>query len=298
MQHISYYLIALVIRLKGVKKVFSKTPIDYLKLRKDDIHSPKSSDVLSLKFHTIQIEKSSITEILPQEIPSENVILYCHGGASIYGPTDLNWNSIAKIVKGTNTKAYLVDYPKAPECQITETNRNIDAAYQYLLSKHEAKNIILLGDSMGGTLLILLVQKLIKGGKILPKTIILLSPVLDCSMNNPAIEVIDYQDIMLSKVGVISAKTMCAGEADLQSREISPLYGSFKNFIPTYIFIGENDIMRPDEELFVEKLKAENVPVKVFVGKGMPHIWAFLPIMKEAKVALKQMIDVILKLQF
>ena len=139
MQHISYHLIALIIRLKGVKKVFSKAPIDYLKLRQDDIHSPKSSDVLGLKFHTIQIEKSLITEILPQENPSENVILYCHGGASIYGPTDLNWNSIAKIVKGTNTKAYLVDYPKAPEHQITETNRNIDAVYQYLLSKHEAK---------------------------------------------------------------------------------------------------------------------------------------------------------------
>ena len=298
MQHITYYLIALVIKLKGVKKVFSKVPIDYLKLRKDDIHSPKSSDVLGLKFHTNQIEKCLVTEILPQENPSKNVILYCHGGASIYGPTDLNWNSIAKIVKGTNTKAYLVDYPKAPEHQITETNRNIDAIYQYLLSKHEAKNIILLGDSMGGTLLILLVQRLIKNSKILPKSIILLSPVLDCSMNNPAIEVIDYQDIMLSKVGVISAKTMCAGEVDLQSREISPLYGSFKNFIPTYIFIGEDDIMRPDEELFVEKLKVKNVPVEVFEGKGMPHIWAFLPIMKEANVALKQMIDVILKPQF
>lgn len=295
MQHITYYLIALVIRLKGVKKVFSKTPIDYLKLRKDDIHKPKSSDVLDLNFQTLLIEKSLITEILPKENQSENIILYCHGGASIYGPTDLNWNSIAKIVKSTNIKAYLVDYPKAPEHQITEINQNIDAVYEHLLSKHHAKNVILLGDSMGGTLLILLVQRLIKSGKSLPKTVILLSPVLDCSMTNPDIEVIDKQDIMLSKAGVISAKKMCAGEVDLQSSEFSPLYGSFKNFIPTYIFMGENDIMQPDEALFVSRLKAENIPVEVFEGKGMPHIWAFLPVMKEANVALKQMIEVILK---
>lgn len=298
MQHVTYYLIALVIKLKGIKKIFSKTPVDYLKLRKDDIHTPKPSDVLGLKFHTFQIEKSLVTEILPKKNQSGNVILYCHGGASIYGPTGINWNSIAKIVKRTNTKAYLVDYPKAPEHQITETNQNIGAVYEYLLREHQAKNIILLGDSMGGTFLILLVQRLIKNGKPLPKSIILLSPVLDCSMNNPAIEVIDNQDIMLSKVGVISAKIMCAGEMDLRSSEISPLYGSFKNFIPTCIFIGENDIMRPDEELFVEKLKADIIPVEVFEGKGMPHIWAFLPVMKEANMALKQMVEVILRLQF
>jgi acetyl esterase/lipase len=295
MKHITYYLIASVIKLKGVKKIFSKAPIDYFKLRKDDIHSPKTSDVLGLKFHTIPLEKSLITEILPDENLSENIILYCHGGASVYGPTDLHWNSIAKIVKATNTKAYLADYPKAPEHKITEINQNIDAVYEYLLSKHETEKIILLGDSMGGTLLILLVQRLIKNGKVLPKSIVLLSPVLDCSMSNPKIGAIDNQDIMLSKIGVVSAKKMCAGNIDLQNPEISPLYGSFKNFIPTYIFTGENDIMRPDELLFVEKLKSHNIPVEVYEGKGMPHVWAFLPIMKEANAALKQMIEIVLK---
>jgi acetyl esterase/lipase len=297
MRHITYYLVALVIKLKGVKKIFSKAPIDYLKLRKDDIHSPKSGDVLGLKFTTIQLGKSLITEIVPDENLSESVILYCHGGASVYGPTDLHWNSIAKIVKGTNIKAYMVDYPKAPEYKITEINQNIDAVYEYLLSKHQAEKIILLGDSMGGTLLILLVQRLIKHGKALPKSIVLLSPVLDCSMNNPEIEVIDNQDIMLSKIGIVSAKTMCVGDIGLQNPEISPLYGSFKNFISTYIFIGENDIMRPDEIVFIEKLKANNILVEVSEGKGMPHVWAFLPMMKEANLAFKQMIQIVLKSQ-
>jgi acetyl esterase/lipase len=290
MNHITYYLIAWVIRLKGVKKTFSKAPIDYSKLRKDDIHTPKAGDLLGLNFNTVQIEKSLVTEILPNQVQSENVILYCHGGASVYGPTDMNWNSIAKIVKETGTKAYLVDYPKAPEHQINEINENVDAVYNFILSKYSSDKIILLGDSMGGTLLILLVQRLIKRVKPLPKTIILLSPVLDCSMTNPNVEVIDKQDIMLSKVGVISAKKMCAGHIDLKSPEISPLYGSFKHFIPTYIFIGENDIMQPDETLFVTKLKAENIP-----GKGMPHIWAFLPVMLEAKIALKRIINIIVE---
>ena len=77
------------------------------------------------------------------------------------------------------------------------------------------------------------------------------------SMENPIIDHIESKDIMLSKSGVISAKRMCAGSVDLKNSIISPLYGPFKNFIPTYIFIGENDIMKPDAELFVEKLKKE-----------------------------------------
>lgn len=295
MKSLTYYLLSSVIKLKGVKKIFSELPIDYQILRKDDIHSPTKRDVLGLDFQSFMIKKSKITEIFPKEESSEYVVIYCHGGASVYGPTDLHWNSIAQIVKQTNIKAFLVDYPKAPEHQITEINENIDAIYDDILTKYSSKNIILLGDSIGGMLLILLVQRLIKNTKPLPKSIILLSPVLDASMTNPAIEKIDELDIMLSRKGVLSAKTMCAGNISLQSDEISPIYGSFKNFIPTYLFTATHDIMYPDTELFIQKLRAENIPIHVYEGEGMPHIWAFLPVMSEAKKALNQMIDILKK---
>ena len=296
MKSLTYYLLSIVIKLKGIKKIFSELPIDYQKLRKDDIHSPTKKDVLGLDFRSFMIKKSKVTEIFPKGEPSENVIIYCHGGASVYGPTDLHWNSIAQIVKQTNIKVFLVDYPKAPEHQIIEINENIDAIYNDILTKYSSKNIILLGDSMGATLLILLVQRLIKNSKPLPKTIILLSPVLDASMTNPDIETIDNLDIMLSRKGVLSAKTMCAGNISLQSDGISPIYGSFKNFIPTYLFTATHDIMYPDTELFIQKMRAENIPIHVHEGEGMPHIWAFLPVMSEAKKALNQMIDILKKL--
>lgn len=293
MKSLTYYLLSTVIKLKGIKKTFSKDPIDYPKLRKDDIYSPSKRDILELDFQSFMIKKSKITEILPKEEPSENVILYFHGGATISGPSDLHWNSIAQIVKQTNIKAFLVDYAKAPEHQITEINENIDAIYDDILLKYSSKSIILLGDSAGGMLLILLVQRLIKNCKPLPKTIILLSPVLDASMTNPAIDDIEKFDIMLSRKGVISAKKMCSGNISLQSEEISPIYGSFKNFIPTYLFTATHDIMYPDTEIFIQKMRAENIPIHVFKGEEMPHIWAFLPVMSEAKKALNQVIDVL-----
>ena len=295
MKSLTYYLLSTVIKLKGIKKTFSRLPIDYQKLRKDDIHSPNKKDVKGLDFQSFMIKKSKVTEIFPKGESSENVIIYCHGGASVYGPTDLHWNSIAQIVRQTNIKVFLVDYPKAPEHQIIEINDNIDAVYDDILTKYLSKNTILLGDSMGATLLILLVQRLIKNSKPLPKSIILLSPVLDASMKNPEIENIDKLDIMLSRKGVLSAKTMCAGNISLQSEEISPIYGNFKNFVTTYLFTATYDIMYPDTEIFIQKLRAENIPIYVYEGEGMPHIWAFLPIMSEAKKALNQIINILKK---
>ncbi|MCU0467246.1 MAG: alpha/beta hydrolase [Arcicella sp.] len=293
MKSLTYYLTATVIKLKGIKRIFSNHPIDYQTLRKDDIHTISRKNVLSLEFQSFNIEKTTVTAVFPKSKSSENIILYCHGGASVYGPTELHWNSIAQIVKQTNIKAFLVNYPKAPEHQITEINQNIDAVYNDILTQYAPKNIILLGDSMGATLLLLLVQRLIKRNQPLPKSIVLLSPVLDASMTNPAIEIIDKVDIMLSRKGVISAKTMCAGNISLKSEEISPLYGSFQKFIPTYLFIATHDVMYPDAEIFIQKLRAENVPVYIVRGEEMPHIWAFLPVMSEAKKALNQLVDIL-----
>ena len=106
----------------------------------------------------------------------------------------------------------------------------------------------------------------------MPKCIFLISPVTDCSLTNPEILLKDKKDSMLSRNGVLSAKLMCARNIDLKSEVISPLYGSFKNFITTNLFIAENDIMQPAQELLVDKMIAENVNLKVYRRQEMPHI--------------------------
>ncbi|GAA4380615.1 alpha/beta hydrolase [Hymenobacter koreensis] len=295
MPSLTYYLTASVIKLKGLKKTFSESPINYARLRKDDVHHPTKKHTLGLPFRTFAVGQASITEITPNEVSNPDVaILYCPGGAFVYGPTEINWHSIATLVKQTRLRAYLVDYPKAPENQIEAINRSIDEVYAHLLGQYEARNIILIGDSVGATLLTLLVQRLLQQPtRELPNSLILVSPVADASLSNPAIAAVDRQDIMLSVPGALSAKRMCAGDLDLCSPDISPLYGTFQGFIPTQIFIAERDIMRPDAELLAEKLRNAGAPLRVVRGAGMPHIWPFLPVMREAKQALNHIAQTI-----
>lgn len=293
MKSITYYIVAFAIWLKQTKKIFSNDPIDYKRLRKDDIKIPSKKHLFGLPFKSIKINNCLITELFPKGTVSNKVILYFHGGALVYGPTLLHWNAISRIVKDTNTRAFLVDYPKAPEHQIKEVNEAIDSIYKFILTSHSPENIILMGDSAGATLAILLIQRLIKKQHSLPSAAILISPVLDCSMSNPAISSIEPNDLMLSRKGVISAKSMSAGNIDLRNEEISPLYGCFKDFVPTYLFTATHDIMYADAKLFEKKLIDENAKIEVTVGEGMPHIWPLLPIMIESRIALRKICKIV-----
>jgi acetyl esterase/lipase len=71
------------------------------------------------------------------------------------------------------------------------------------------------------------------------------------------------------------------------------LYGSFKGFPDTILFLAQKDILYPDAKLAEIKMEKSNVNIKVIEGENMPHIWPFLPVMKEAKTSLNQMIHLI-----
>ena len=281
----SYTIVALVFKLKGLKKIFSSSPIDYKRLRKEDVKKPKGS-FYKKKSLIFTVAETTITKIKSRN-KSDKVLLFFPGGAFVSGPTKLHWDALKKIHKETDYNIWLCDYPKAPEHKITQISKNIDAVYKLALQNYLSEKIIVMGDSVGGTLAIALLQRLINQQKELPLKNILISPVLDASMTNSAIGKLD---IMLAKVGVLSAKQMCAENNDLKAPIISPIYGSFTNFPETIVCIATQDIMCPDEELMIKKLKANNINYKVIYGEGMPHIWPLLPFLKEGKEALNKII--------
>lgn len=290
----SYYLTLLVIKIKGIKKTFSQSPIHYLELRKDDIHTPKSKFFKQKNTSTFSIAGTTITEIQNKN-PSNQLLIFIPGGAFVSGPAQHHWDTIEKIAKKTKYSIWVCDYPKAPEHKISEISRNFDAIYELALSKYKSANITLLGDSVGGTLIVALTQRLIKNNFALPAQLLLISPVMDASLTNPEIDEIDKKDPMLSKNGVLSAKKMCADEDDLKNINISPIYGDFNGFPKTVLFAAENDITFPDQLILCKKLEAAMVENTVFLGKGMPHIWPLLPVMKEASMALDEIIAILNK---
>ncbi len=288
----TYHLTLFVLKLKGLKKTFGQDPIDYKKLRKEDVHHPKKNFFKRINYLQFKISKTIVTEI-PQEQDSNKLLIFIHGGAFISGPAKHHWDSIKQIHQQTNYTIWLCDYPKAPESKIDEISKNLDEVYRQATEKYHPQEIVLLGDSVGGTLATALTQRLLQEKTPLPAKLILISPVLDATMTNSEIDAIDKTDPMLSKPGVLSAKKMCALANDLDNEMISPIHGDFHDFPKTILFLAENDITYPDQKRLVQKLKNAQVDTEIILGKGMPHIWPLLPVMKEATLALKKMIGLL-----
>jgi acetyl esterase/lipase len=184
----------------------------------------------------------------------------------------------------------MCDYPKSPENKIS---KNINSIYNAALEQFQPNKISFIGDSVGGTLIASLTQRLILKDIRLPKKNILVTPIMDASMSNPEIGKIDDIDPMLSKIGILSAKKMCAENNDLKKVMISPLFGSFDKFPHTILFLAENDIFYPDQKLAVKKFINAKINFELIEGKNIPHIWPFLTVMKEAKISLNEIIRII-----
>lgn len=290
MPSLTYRLTLLVLRLKGIKRIFSQDPIPYQKLRKDDIHKPKGSFFKTHIQRIFQVGDTTVTA-MGHDQDSPRLLIFLHGGAFVSGPAQHHWDTARQICQQRDHIIWICDYPKAPEHQIREISANVDAIYTEALTFYEATNITIIGDSVGGTLATALTQRLVTNGIPAPGRLILVTPVVDATMSNPEIATIDQKDPMLSKVGVLSAKQLCAGNTDLSDPMISPLHGEFKGFPPTLLFLASYDIMYPDGKRAVTKMKEAGVSLTVIEGEQMPHIWPFLPVMKEAGMALEEIIE-------
>lgn len=294
MKSLSYYLTLLIIKIKGVKRDFSNDPVDYQRLRKGNVASPDPKKFRPHSFRKFFVAGAEISEIIPER-ESDSLLLFCHGGAFIYGPVDYHWDAAKTLVIQTESTVWMVNYPKAPEKNIQSISQNINKVYAAAVEKFPLKKVILIGDSVGGTLFTALVQRLIISKERLPVLLVLISPVMDASFSNREIFHIDKVDPILSRAGALSAKKMAAAGLDLKDPLISPLYANFEGFPKTLLFIAENDITSPDQELAAQKMRKQEVDLEVIFGKGMPHIWPILPVMTEAKNAFSIIISKINK---
>lgn len=287
---ISFYLVLLVLKLKGKKRLFSQVPVAFKGLRKDDVKVPGGPFYKSSAVRDFEVDGFKVTA-LESESMGGRLMIYLHGGAFVSGPGQHHWDTIKKIHKDTGINIWLVDYPKAPEYIVDRANKVIDALYQKALGVYTGKDIILMGDSAGGNLCISLTQRIISAKIDKPALLILVSPVIDASFSNPAIKAIDPLDPILSIDGVRSANELFAGNKALTDPSLSPIFKSVEGFPKVIMYVGGRDICAPDEIEFAKVLKAQGVDLDLIREQEMIHIWPLLPVMKEARVALNDLIE-------
>ncbi len=84
-------------------------------------------------------------------------------------------------------------------------------------------------------------------------------------------------DPVLDKEYLDKAIAAYVREDALTNPLISPLFGDFAGFPPTYIQVGDNEILLNDATELHKKMIKQNVSVKLDVFKGMWHVFQMSP---------------------
>lgn len=206
------------------------------------------------------------------------IILYCHGGGYSTGSSVYARTLTTKLATSTSMDVLCFDYRLAPEHPYPAATEDAMKIWNYImLLGYGARDIIVAGDSAGGNLTLSLVMKLKMENRLLPRGIVLMSPWTDLTSSGKShITKADIDPVLNSNYINEMIENYAKGE-NLKNPLISPLFGSYEGFPPTYIQVGSNEILLNDSTMLHKKMVKENVSVKIDVFKGMWHVFQMSP---------------------
>lgn len=212
-----------------------------------------------------------------QNNPNQQVIFYLHGGSYFKQPGDHYFKYLNEWSDQLQAKIIMPIYPKAPAYTFKDSADKLLEMYKEMLNQvNDPAQIMFIGDSAGAGLLMGLADYIAEHHLDQPKEIMLISPWLDISTNNPRIK--EFQKVdpslrqwQLQEYGVIWAD----GEENVKNPLVSPLYShQLQNLGKLTIIIGTHELFYPDSELLHEKLSELNVSHNFIVGDKLTHDFA------------------------
>ncbi len=212
------------------------------------------------------------------------VLVYLHGGAFYFGPVKEHWDYFARICKQTQMAGLLIDYGFAPQNPFPV---GLNEVVDLVTTVDLPANWFFLGDSSGAGMVVSSVFKLRDLNRPLPKKLVLMSPWVDVTLQNPDIELNKHEDVMMTVERLSGAARDYVSDADPADPLISPMFGDLTGLPPTLIQMGTSDLLLSDCRKFYQKCLDAGVDVSYEEVPGAFHDFMMLSILPEAKRALR-----------
>ena len=215
------------------------------------------------------------------------LVVYLHGGAYVNQFNAYQWRFMDRLARATGCEIVAPAYHLAPYADHARAYDDLSGLYHDLRARDPDRCVVLMGDSAGGGLALGLAEYLAQQGDPLPRRLILLSPWVDVSMDNPQIGAYVSVDPILHLELVTVHGRYWAGEADTHDWMVSPLYGDMTGLPPVTIYCGTRELLYPDIVRAGDRLAAAGVDVALHVRRGMNHDYPLMPL-PEADAAFSE----------
>lgn len=214
--------------------------------------------------------------IAPQGRQPTGVVLYLHGGSFTSGSITSHRALAGNVALASASRSLLIDYRLAPEHPFPAALEDACAAYEWLLSQGNAPDqIVLAGDSAGGTLALALLVYLRDRDRPLPAAAVCLSPGPDLTFSGESWVFNARKDVLIDEREVRQAVALYLNGADPRAPLASPYFADLAGLPPLLIQVGAHEVFLSDASRFAEKAGQAGVAVTLEVWPGMQHVWQF-----------------------
>ena len=219
------------------------------------------------------------------------VVLYLHGGSFICGSPETHRSMVGILAESFHGRCLSLDYRLAPEYIFPAQVEDARQAYAWLLAQGiPASNLVVAGDSAGGTLTMMLLLALRDAHQPLPAGAVLICPATDLTFSGETITTNAKHDLILDPITLRQEVQLFMGESDPHSPHVSPLFADQHGLPPVYIQAGGHDILLSDSTRLADKLKQAGVQVVLDVEPNGQHDYQFAAsVVPEARQALERL---------
>jgi len=234
--------------------------------------TPLLFGVKGMKREFMGLKDFSVEILNPPNKKNDKVILYIHGGAFCLGSPKTHRSITTRLAMLTGYSIWTPDYKLAPEYKYPEGLSNVLDCYLKLVELGFTTNqIIIGGDSAGGSLALALALKLKKLGLLLPNKIFLISPVTDFEVRSPITELAKEIDPMIS----IGLMKQAFDWYKYDSKDIyhSPLSQDLSGFPPLLIQVGSEEILLADSLKLAEVAQEFKINTTLQIYKERWHVF-------------------------
>ena len=258
-----------------------------------------------LRFDSLQLETDDVYAVRPEAAegvkgrwhiplhPSSNaVLLYLHGGGYTFhgGVSD---RFAAMLAHHTGARVFAPEYRLTPEHPHPAQAEDAMAAWDHLVEQISCENIVVIGDSAGGHMALMLLQALKAQGKEQPALCIGLCPWTDVGDRGESLRENDRFDLvqgwMALQFGVWLDPHGTYGRAAL-----SPISHDYAGLAPLYLQAGGREVLRDMIVDFAKEQKLRGADVMLDLWPDMPHDFqAYDSLRSSSAMALRRITEAI-----
>lgn len=205
----------------------------------------------------------------PSDIKTDATLLYCHGGGyAFYGAMSHRFGEM--LAHRIGVRVFAVDYRLTPEHPHPAQSDDALAAWGFLTEDIAPETVVIIGDSAGAHMALMLLHELKVMRRAQPAGVIALSPWTDIGDNGPQLHANDRFDLVQGWMAVQFGEQLNPGDRFAQD-QLSPIAQDYIGCTPIYLQAGGREIFHETAIEFAQVQATHGARVMLDVWATMPH---------------------------